>query len=138
MKAPVFFVDINENGKIYIRQPEECRAYVMKLYRNHKEAELIIRPMKNFELRGVQQNKYYWGVVVDILSSEWGYHKEELHELLLAEHSREPQQGKPSRIKRSSEMTIAEFCEYVDKIKRWALVDYGIKIPEAGEVDYEN
>ena len=134
--APIFQARLDPDGTMSVPQAERFRQWVMRLCKKSRDAEIIVRPMQTeFRLRNNQQNRYYWGCVLDILASEWGYGKEELHELLLHRHSRVPQQGKPSRVERTSDMSVEEFCSYVDRIKRWAIVEYGIHVPSAGEVD---
>lgn len=80
--------------------------------------------------RSTEQNRYYWGVVVDILGNELGYHPEEMHDALLAEHSVN-RMVYPAKIKRTSDMTVEEMREYIDRVIIWAGVELGIYIPEA-------
>lgn len=50
-------------------EPEEGREFevVVKLYKNK---------------RSLEQNAYYWGVIIDYMSKELGYHRDEAHETL--------------------------------------------------------
>ena len=42
--------------------------------------------LKEEKIRSNPQNRYYWGVIVEILSQEFGLSKNETHELLKSEH----------------------------------------------------
>lgn len=47
-----------------------------------KEYEVIVKPYKS--KRSLEQNAYYWGVIINYASKELGYHKREAHETLKA------------------------------------------------------
>lgn len=105
--------------------------------------EVIIRkPRKH---RSNNQNAYYWGVVIDILSKHFGYEPEEMHDALLYEFSKDS--SKPISyefegerhimhgVKRTSSMSTVEFEDYCARIRRWAVQNYGVRILEPNEVE---
>jgi hypothetical protein len=101
-----------------------------------QDVDVIIRkPRKH---RSSHQNAYYWGVVIDILAKHFGYEPEEMHDALLAElwrdHSR-TKNGMLSPIKRTSSMSTVEFEDYCARVRRWAVQNYGVRIPEPNEVE---
>lgn len=127
-----------QNGQILIYRPwhEDFAKNVKRL--EGKEIILVITRWRR--KRTHPQNNYYWGVVIEILSDLFGYEPEETHEALLAQHSRLPGNGPgmPERILRTSRMTTVQFINYIDKIKRWALLEFGVVIPEPNEVHLDN
>ena len=66
------------------------------------------------------QNNYYWKVVVRVFGDELGYTREEMHEVLKNQF----------KIKSTSKLDRDEFRDYLDRIIRWASVDFGILIPD--------
>jgi len=97
---------------------------------------------KEAKIRSTEENNYYWGVVIEILSSEIGYPKDEMHEILKALFLQETKYLKThdgvveAKISKStSELTIAEFEDYLTKIREWAIMEFGILIPLPNEKD---
>ena len=65
-------------GKLILETPMRYLAYLSGL--EGKRVELILRKQKS--KRSDQQNRYYWGVVIEILANHCGYEAEEMHEAL--------------------------------------------------------
>ena len=86
--------------------------------------EVILRP-RNVG-RSDQQNKYYHGVVVKMISDHLGYEKDEMHEVL----------KKQFKVESTAKLKSAEFKEYVENIVRWAASDLGLPIPDPSEIDF--
>jgi len=98
---------------------------------------------KDAKIRSTPENKYMWGVVVEILSNELGYSKNEMHEILKGLFLREPRHIKAKDkvkevwiTKSTTELTVAEFEDYMSEIRQWASIEMGIFIPEPNEVSY--
>lgn len=72
------------------------------------------------ELRSVEQNRYYWGVVVEAFSQWSGYDKLEAHDVLKGMFLPE---GKTS----TSDLTEAEFAEYLERCIRF-LSEKGVPV----------
>jgi hypothetical protein len=86
----------------------------------------------------MSQNKYYWGVVVEVLSEWSGYEPEEVHDLMkerfLAPREVELPDGLKSALYPSTRaLTIEQFSSYVNRVAEWA-AKQGCHIPEAHEV----
>jgi hypothetical protein len=69
-------------------------------------------------------------VVIDLIAEHTGYTAEELHEALLLEFMGEDTEFGIRIAKRSSQMDTAEFSQYIEKIRNWAMHQHGIFIPE--------
>lgn len=88
--------------------------------------------------RSVSQNKFYWGVVLDILSKETGFFPDELHDILKKKFNPKVkvlrQTGEEFLIGgTTTEMETLEFENYLESIRTWALTDLDIFIPLPNE-----
>lgn len=91
-------------------------------------------------IRSTPQNKYYWGVVVELLSTDLGYSKFEIHEILKWKFLREPKYIKTTEgvqeiwiPKSTTKLTTKEFEKYMTEIRDWALIDLNIVLPLPNE-----
>ena len=96
--------------------------------------EHIIRKRK--KKRTSDQNRYYWGVVIPILADYFGHdNPEDMHEELKELFNPIESKVKPGKIIGGSttKMSTEEFyvgeTSYVERICRWAAMEYQIYIP---------
>jgi hypothetical protein len=85
------------------------------------------------------QNKYYWGVVVPILASEFGYYKDEMHELLrrkfLSYTRVSPHTGEEELFAKSTtKLNTQEMEVYLESIRTWALSEFSVYLPLPNEI----
>jgi hypothetical protein len=71
-------------------------------------------------VRSPQQNAYY-RVIIRILSKELGYTEQEMHETIKDKYD----------IGSTKQLSVEEFTELIEMIKRWAVIDMGIVLPNA-------
>lgn len=84
--------------------------------------------------RSGEQNKYYWGVVIAILSQHTGYTPEEMHDALRVKFLSETGQHSGLVITRSTTtLTKEEVAQYIEKIQKLG-AELGCYIPDADEV----
>jgi len=121
---------IIKQGKLKIHDIEKYRRELSKF---DEGEEVRVEIEKWFKKRSNPQNRYYWGVVIDILSFHTGYTSEELHEALKAKFL-------PNRIildeevsSTTKELTTAEFEEYMRKIRTFASMELDCYIPDPNE-----
>jgi len=96
---------------------------------------------KEAKIRSLPENKYYWGVVIEILSQETGYTKEDMHEVLRRMFLKEIShiKGKSDKIievefsRSTASLKVWEFEEYLENIRTWASSDLGVIIPSPNE-----
>lgn len=104
-----------------------------------KEVEVIIKPWKNS--RSGQQNKYYWGVVISMISEETGYTRDELHEffkiLFLSKSITIGEKEYKTSIS-TSKLKTDEFEDYIGAIKDFAKLKISLHIPEPNEIDLDS
>jgi len=102
--------------------------------------EVVLRDEKH--PRSNQQNKYYWGVVVETLAKELGYSREEMHEILKAQFlksyttiHRGVTEKEVEIIRSTTDLTTKEMEEYCEHIRVWAVHEFSIRILAPHEVD---
>ena len=84
------------------------------------EIEIIVSEVNS---RTHWQNNYYWKVVIGTLintESFGGHTKEEFHHILKNHF----------KVKSTTKLNVYEFQEYIDRIIRWAAIEFSIVIPE--------
>lgn len=91
--------------------------------------------------RSNEENRYYWGVVCQMIAEEMGEDAEYIHELLksllLKEIIYKEINGKMmrfERIKSTAELSTFEFEEYAEAARRWAATELQIVIPEPQKI----
>jgi hypothetical protein len=129
------------NGKLKLRNQD---LFASELATMKGPVEVVVQKQRS--RRSLNQNAYYWGVVVKILSDELGYAPEEVHELLkqkfnwkdvaltnyLDDVSEEIRIGAST-----ADLSKIDFMAYIDKIQRWAAEFLNVVIPDPNE-DYQD
>ena len=105
------------------------------------DVTIEVKPMKRY--RSNFQNAYYWGIVVAMISErlrELGHDvdRDLTHEFLkgrfLFTELLDPSTGEVMRIpKKTSELTTAEFMDYMEYVKQFAAETLDIYIPDPNE-----
>lgn len=100
--------------------------------------EYVIEVKKNRAIRSLQANKYYH-VVLNIIAISTGHSHEELHEIcklkfnpLLVDL---PKGGSQVIGGSTKDLDTLQFAAYVNRVKQWALDEFGIVIPEPDSID---
>lgn len=132
MTTPIFTGSINK-GKLILDQPERYLVHLASL--NNRRVELILR--KRRSKRSDSQNKYYWGVIIEILANHCGYEADQMHEALKYRFLSDRQEDEKGLIKIGSTATLTtdEFIRYTNEIVRWA-AGMSVYIPDPGQVEY--
>lgn len=89
--------------------------------------------------RSEQQNRYYWGVVIRLISEHTGFTADEVHEVFKKRFLtyKKKYQGKIYEFTKSTtELKVSDMATYLDKVIKYATEHLGIIIPDA-EVAYE-
>ena len=147
------------NAKRDVALDDKQAYYIWRCsFRENQEIELILR--KRRKKRTKSQNSYLWGVVYPIImgcSSDDPETEESLlqtsddvHAAMMRSGYKSPDEvheamkwkflrtmrgdDLPATVRSTSDLTTAEFSEYVDNIKRWASEFLGAYIPDAGDV----
>jgi hypothetical protein len=96
--------------------------------------ELVVR--KPRKPSSDPQRRYYYGVVMEMLSEETGHTKEELDWYfkckLLGTKNTDGIWSVPSK----NDLTTVQMNEYIEAIRTWACLKLNLNIPGPNEVDY--
>jgi hypothetical protein len=139
---PIFDGQVTSEGKLTLDKNGKFKDYLRGLA--GKRVQLTVEKMKHS--RTLQQNKYYWSVVVKLIAQHTGHDPEQVHELLKqkfspkwyfqetalsAAMSKNIAQSIPTSTTR---LDTLEFVEYTEKCRLWANEFLGLNIPLPGEV----
>lgn len=94
---------------------------------------------RNRPIRSLNQNKYYHAIL-NIIAISTGHTHDELHEICKLKFNSKwvdlPRGGTHVIGKTTSDLDTAEFTAYVNRVKQWAIDEFGITIPESRDIDY--
>jgi hypothetical protein len=128
------FQGIVENGKLKLSSMDKFNSYL-----NTLKGGVLLTVKKEKSQRSIQQNKYYWGVVIKLLCEEIGLDEDELHEILkykfLKEHVGNKVLGEVDFVRSTTNLTTKEMEEYLEKIRIWAAQFLNTNIPLPNEVE---
>ena len=123
------------NNQLEFLSPEALAGYLSTMPIN---VDVVVKENSQRSPRSNNQNRYYWGVIIPILSKETGYTKDEVHELLKAMFISEMVSfgGKDIRLPRSTkDLTTVECEEYFNDIRVFASLELSCVIPLPHETE---
>ena len=123
-----------EKGRILYGDPVQYSRVLSAL--EGQEVSVSIKP--RHKSRSDRQNKYYWGVVNELLALYTGYSRDEMHEILRGKFLSDSKSiaGEDITFSHSTtELSTVEFEEYLSHIREWASVKLNVFIPAPNEVD---
>ena len=82
------------------------------------DVHLEIKPAE--KVRSPQQNAYY-RVIIRILAKDLGYTEAEMHNTIKEKYE----------IQSTKQLSVPEFTELIEEIKRWAVIEMGIVLTNA-------
>jgi hypothetical protein len=125
------------DSKLFLDKGEKFKQYLAGL--NGKRVQVTVEKIKHS--RTLQQNKYYWGVVVKLIAQHTGHDPEQIHELLKQKFSPKWHWNTPVTITptlsvptSTTRLDTLEFVEYTEKCRIWANEFLNLNIPLPGEV----
>ena len=139
---PIFEGDVvNKKLKFFDHEKAAIKRWIAT-FKDGTKLDIIIRKHKS--KRSDEQNRYYWGVVIPILADYFGHdNAEDLHAELKLKFNPVSSKLDPNIIigGTTTKMSTVEFMaaedSYVERICRWAAMEYSIFIPppkkETGE-----
>ena len=119
-----------ESGKLKLVRPELFASFLLGI---QGDVEMVVKkPRKE---RSLNQQGYYFGVVVKMIADELGYLKpEDAHNELRAMFLLIEE--KPMRRYRSTtDLSTVEMEEYMSKIRAWAAIEIPLFIPLPNEIE---
>ena len=127
---PIFYAHKRADGLEFERKPL-YDAYVAGLKPDTRYEVTIKRYRAK---RSDAQNKYYWGVVVQMIADETGNNKDMTHDGLRSMFLID-KTGKMPVIRSTTSMTTKEFMEYIDTVVLWAAEFLGVIVPPPDYVE---
>lgn len=124
----LIFHGVIEKGKVRLDNPSNYLVHLSSL--EGKRIELSLQKERNN--RTLNQNAYYWGVVIPILAEHHGYEPDEMHTALKYKFLKKHEDTDLVTTGSTKKLSTVEFGEYLDRIIRWAAQE-GIVIPDAGD-----
>jgi hypothetical protein len=124
-----------EGGKLEIRN----RAGLSQALRGMKDGEVLITIERVKATRSSQANRWYWGVIVQMLSDHTGYTPDEMHSVLKAKFIPKRFAVANGNGEIQDELVIGgstailntvEFSEYCEAIRMWAAESLSVVIPD--------
>jgi hypothetical protein len=128
-----------KRGRLFIRNR---RAFDDQIAQLREGWELEVTVKRQRATRSQQQNRYYWGVVVHLLSDHTGYTPDEIHDFLKAKFI-------PKRLAvcdgngviqdevvlggSTRSMNKVQFGEYMESIRQWGAEMLNVVIPDPNE-----
>ncbi len=140
--TPIFNAFVDDKGKMkmlpYVR--ESMLRWISTL-----RGEIDFTIKKHRKNRTVDQNSYYWGVVLPILAEYFGHdNPDNMHTDLKRKFNPVESKINPGEIIGGSttKLSTVEFMaaddSYVERICRWAAMEYEIYIPPPKKVEKED
>jgi len=135
---PIIKAEVKKSKILFDAYNKEIFDKLMQGFEG-KTISISIKKFRN--KRTLNQNSYYWGVVLKLIEEYTGDDKLSLsmafREMFLKREIVKSINRKFIIIRGTSKLDTEEFSEYIEKIKYFVLQEYQIKIPEAKEVNLD-
>lgn len=96
----------------------------------------VVEIQRAKQKRSLSQNRYYFGVIVSLVSQSTGYSKEEMHQELTKMFLGYERNGKYF-VRSTKDLDKGEAEKYFDKCRHWAMEELNIHIPLPNEITEE-
>lgn len=124
------FVGTIQSGKISLDDRSQFVNYLNSL--DGKRVQLTVEKVKHN--RSLNQNSYYWGVVLKLIAGYTGAEPEEVHDALKMQFSQKRFVGNLVAPASTKRMDTIQFTDYIEKVRRWAAEELSVSIPDPQEV----
>ena len=127
---PAFKLEIKDR-KVHGR--DWLWASVKRLFQTLPDGEYLWpHPEKPKRKRSDQQNRYYWGVVIKLISAHTGYEPEEMHQIMAEKYLSYEKNGR-TFTRSTTKLKTMEFEDYMEQCRRFAAIDIQVYIPLPNE-----
>ena len=129
--TPIFVGKV-DHGKLTLTDRDRFDHYLTGLA---GEVQVIVRkPRKD---RSDRQNRYFHGVICQMVGDEIGIIPDEAKDLLKMMFLKVEKNGYTT-MKQTSKLSTVEMEEFHENCRRWAAETLNINVPTPNEVDYQN
>jgi len=122
-----------QNGTFCFDNPLVFRGDCLS--RDGRRGYLLVKNETKRKKRSNQQNRFYWGVIVKMISDETGNSVDETHGYLGLKF-RIMRDKKLPYVRSTTDLSTVEFEEHNEEIRRWAVEFLNLNIPLPNEIDY--
>lgn len=126
---PIFTGKV-DRGKVVLDNPNRYSVHLSKY--EGKRVELVLRLQKS--QRSLNQNRYYFGVCLEILSQHLGYTSDEMHEICKFKFLKTMKAGL-EYVRSTTKLNTSEMEEYLEKIRKWADIELNCFVPLPNECE---
>ncbi len=98
-----------------------------------KDDWFVVEIQKSKQKRSLSQNKYYWGVVIKIISDHTGYTSDETHQIL-ARKFLSYTNGEQTFVRSTTKLNTVQFNDYFEQCRTWAKEEMDVYIPLPNEI----
>jgi hypothetical protein len=123
-----------KDGKLHIVNRKGFATYLSTF--NGLPFELIAR--KPRKARTTNQNNYYWGIVLALISQTTGHEPDELHEAFKRKFLTKHNEHGLEFVQSTTELSTADMVYYVEQVRRFAAMELETIIPDPNEVENES
>lgn len=124
-------------GKIHVNARKEFDEYIIANFED-KKVSLTVAEVK--KQRSINQNNYYWGVIIPIASDEMGVTPMEAHHILGDEFLRYEKAlsdgRKRTMVRSTSDLNTAEAEDYYTQCRQFMSKEFNCYVPVPNEVDW--
>lgn len=128
------YANIDDKGKLILSNPDTFKEELKKL--SGKRVYVIVDTER--QKRSNDQNEFYWGVCLKLISDHTGYTCEELHDILkykfLGTDEKKIGSETVKILKSTTKLNTLQFEEYLGRIRDWASTKLNVIIPLPNEV----
>jgi len=132
--VPIFEGDVVDRKLVIQDHVRKAMARWVSTFKTGTHLDIVIRKHKT--KRSLEQNAYYWSVVIPILADYFGHdNPESMHEDLKLEFNPVESKIVPGKMiggsttKLSTEEFYCGETSYIERICRWASMEHGVYIP---------
>lgn len=134
---PCIALAMIHQGKLALSPSQKKRiAAYMQKHEGQYTRLTFAQPTKG---RSNPQNRYYWGVVVEMIASETGHTTEEIHEylkgLLLPRRFLTVGKTEVQLTKSTTTLSTQDMEEYLERARAFAATELGLSIPLPHQLD---
>jgi hypothetical protein len=114
--------------------PDNPQAWATA-YCGHEGKRIQITVEREKRARSINQNNYYWGVVIALISETTGMTPEETHTALRNQFLKKVMPNGMETAKSTTDLSTAEMEDYLKRIRQWADVFFtgSLYIPAPNE-----
>jgi len=112
---------------------ESAERMLQRLIQKFEGKEVEMRLTVVRKNRSLNQNAYFHGVILPLISDHTGYEPEEVKDIL-KQMFLLIDDGKYPRTRHTSDLDTAEMAHFIDRCIRWAATELNVVIPDPEQV----